>query len=97
MNHGGMAREKTHSHVAEGRRFFTGALAFNGFSQENHMHIRDEEKRARVREECTRRGVRITPYGKALWLNGHGVSIVCGDLAYLNLKELDSIADVFIR
>ncbi len=65
--------------------------------QEAYMLITNEERRASIREECARRGVKVVPYGKALWLEGNGVSLLCADLAYVSLKELRPTVPVFER
>ena len=61
------------------------------------MLDRNEEQRGIVREECARRGVKVVPYGKALWLEGIGVSLICADLAHVTLKELRPTMPVFER
>jgi hypothetical protein len=53
-----------------------------------------EEKRLTIRDECASRGLRIHPYGKGSWIEGDGVDIVCADLAFLSIAELQPYRSV---
>ena len=48
-----------------------------------------EQKRQIIIDECASRGLRIHPYGGGYWVEGNGVDIIAGDLAYLTTAELE--------
>ena len=52
------------------------------------MSNKDDERRAVIREECLRRGVRIVQYGRGWWLEGIGVNVVANDLANVTPSDL---------
>jgi len=47
-----------------------------------------ERRRANVRRECEKRGIRVEPVGKAWRLRGPGVDLVVVDLAEVRTVEL---------
>jgi len=57
----------------------------------NDSEQKNERKRQTIRAECERRGLTITPRGKAFWIAGQGVSLIVSDLATVSGRELDPV------
>jgi len=52
----------------------------------------DEHRRQTVRDECHRRGIRITASGKAAFrLTAPGVDLLTTDLALVDLRSLEPV------
>ncbi len=47
-----------------------------------------ERRRANVRRECEKRGIKVEQLGKAWRLRGPGVNLVVSDLAEVRMVEL---------